>query len=796
MEKVDLPVQEALPNLGEAMDEAGAAVLSAPPGTGKTTLVPPFLANRTNGTVIVAQPRRMVARAAARRLASLLHEPVGKSVGYSVRGDTKRSRDTRVEFVTAGVLLRRILTEPDLPGVGAVVLDEVHERHLDSDLVAALLLDVRDLTGLNLVAMSATLSAGTWAELLDAPVVEAHARIHPVETLYRPGPQALGPRGVERDFLQHVADEAMLAAGEEAGSVLVFLPGRREIETVSTMIDHPRVRILHGSVPAKEQDAILTGDGEQHIVLSTSIAESSLTVPGVTRVVDSGLSREPRTNYRSGVSGLVTVPVSKASAAQRAGRAGRLGPGQARILMSKTSWSRLDDHPEPEIRTADLTDFLLSALTWGDVADLRLPDRPPVPALESATTVLERLGLASDGEVTDLGRKVSRIPANPRTATALLTLNDEVGTKACTEIIALLEEDQNVPGADLAAAWRSMLRNGTRSWKHSVSRLERLVPYSKGAGLSMDEAIGEVVASANPDRIAVLRSGRYLTTMGSGAVLPNGSPLTGSEWLAIADMTDMGRADAMIRSAIPISPSLAAEMGARERVEHEVSNGRLKAWKIRSIGAIELSRKPAQIDPDQGRKALIEYVTADLSVLGWSDSATVLRERLDFLHRTLGEPWPDVSDGTLGEGLEEWLGVELEQWAMGKKIQADVTDALRRLLPWPEALELDTLAPSRIPSPAGGTVQVHYDSEKPYAAMKLQECFGWQESPTLAGGVRLQIHLLSPAGRPLAVTDDLASFWRGAYAQVRAENRGRYPKHPWPEDPLTAEPTRKTRRRS
>lgn len=786
----ELPVSEALPELGQAMGEVGAAVLSAPPGTGKTTLVPPFLSSMTDGLILVSQPRRMAARAAARRLASILREPVGKTVGYSVRGDTKRSQSTRVEFVTAGVLLRRILSDPDMGGVGAVVLDEVHERGLDSDLSAALLLDIRELTGLRLVAMSATLASAAWAQLMRAPVVEAHARAFPVDMLYRPGPSPLGVRGVERGFLEHVASETRLAADEEAGSVLVFLPGRREIDAVRAMLDDPRVRILHGSVPSREQDAILAG-GDQQIVLATSIAESSMTVPGVTRVVDSGLAREPRTSR--GISGLVTVFESKAAAAQRAGRAGRLGPGSARLLMSRTSWSRLADYPEPEIRTADLTAFVLSALRWGALEDLRLPDRPPQAAVDSATGILHGLGAVDDEGVTEFGERVSAIPAHPRTAAALLRLHDRLGTRRAAEIIALLEEDQPVPGADLAAAWRAMVRQPTHSWKQAAARLARLVPHAEGQPMTADEAVGDIVTAAYPDRIAMRRSDSYVTALGIGAVLPQGSPLAGSDWLAIADMTESGRADALIRSAIPISREKAYDVGVDEMTVHEIAGGRVKAWRVRRLGSIELDRQPGEIDRGDARQVILDSLPGTLS---WPDAARTLRRRLDFLRRTLGEPWPDVGDEALAERAEEWLGPELDQWSRGRPIRADLADCLRRLLPWPESLELDTLAPSRIESPAGGTAKVHYDAEKPYAAMKLQECFGWQDSPTLAGGVRLQIHLLSPAGRPLAVTDDLGSFWRGAYSHVRAENRGRYPKHPWPEDPLTATPTRRTKKRA
>lgn len=792
----ELPVSDVLPELGHVMADVGAAVLSAPPGTGKTTLVPPSLAATTDGLILVSQPRRMAARAAARRLASLLDEPVGQSVGYSVRGDTKRSARTRVEFVTAGVLMRRILADPDLDGIGAVILDEVHERHLDSDLSAALLIDIRELTGLKLVAMSATLAAETWSMLLDAPIVEAQGRTYEVDMLYRPGPAPLGARGVERSFLAHVAAETQVVADEGEGSVLVFLPGRREIETVSHMIDHSNVAVLHGSTPAREQDRILAGGDEQQIVLATAIAESSLTVPGVTTVVDSGLSREPRTNYQSGISGLVTVFESKAGAAQRAGRAGRLGPGQARLLMSKTSWARLADYPEPEIRTGDLTDFTLSALRWGRVEDLRLPDPGPAAAVEAAMRTLRTLKAVDDDGITDLGQQISRIPTHPRTGAALLRCYESVGTRRAAEIIALIEEDRRITGADLAAAWRDMLRDPTHSWTRSVSRLVTLVPDSAGETMSTDEALGEVVSAAYPDRIAVLRSGTYLTATGTGAVLPNGSPLTGSLWLAIADLSDSGRADVMIRSAVPISPDLASDAGGRDETVHEISGGKVKAWHVRRLGSIELHRRPGPINFVVARDMILRTLAEDPALLTWSEAAVHLRLRLGFLRRALGDPWPDVGDEALAKRAEEWLGPELDRWSRGATITADLVNSLRRLLPWPEAAGLDELAPSRIESPAGGTVKVHYDADKPYAAMKLQECFGWQDSPRLAGGVRLQIHLLSPARRPLAVTDDLASFWRGAYSQVRAENRGRYPKHPWPEDPFAVAPTKRTKRRS
>ncbi|MDO5723581.1 MAG: ATP-dependent helicase HrpB [Flaviflexus sp.] len=780
-----LPVAASLTKLA-----AERVVLSAPPGTGKTTLVPPWLADETSGRIIVVEPRRLAARAAARRLAHLLGEPVGQTAGFTVRGERKVSSSTRIEFVTGGVMLRRLLADPDLPGVSGVILDEVHERHLDIDLATAFLLDIADLTGLRLIAMSATIAANQWAQLLDGTVVEATGTSHPVDLSLHPGPAPLTERGVSRDFLAHIASLARKAAVASGGDVLVFLPGRWEIDRVAEQL--PGAIPLHGSVPPHIQDQILAGSDSQRIILATSIAESSLTVPGVRAVVDSGLAREPRMDVRRGIGSLVTVMESKDRAAQRAGRAGREAPGIAYLAMSQVSHARLDAHTLPELATADLAPFVLMASCWGHIEDLRLLDAPPAASLERARELLDNLGVLDHGEVTALGRKIATAPAHPRIARALIERAGEVGGRQAAEICALLEEDVRAPGADLAPAWRQIRREKPRTWVQSADRLQRLTgtkAKNTRGRVGTDEALALIVASAYPDRISALRSGTYLTAGGGGAALPKGSPLIGQELLAVGDMTGVGKADAIIRQAVPITLEDAERCGhVTTRTVHNISGDRVRAWAVRSLGAIELSRSETEPEPEAAMRLLTDYVRAG-RLGGWSKEAEDLLGRLRFLDKVEG--WE-----TSGALTPEELAPEMMEWARGKPIRADLVQVLRRRLDWRQLPDLDRLAPTRINSPAGGTAKVHYDAERPYARLKLQECFGMTSSPVLGGGVRLQLHLLSPAGRPLAVTDDLASFWSGAYGEVRGEMRGRYPKHPWPEDPLTAPPTRRTKRRS
>ncbi|PJJ74127.1 ATP-dependent helicase HrpB [Sediminihabitans luteus] len=812
----------------DSTQPARAAVVQAPPGTGKTTLVPPALAHALPGTILVTQPRRIAARAAARRLARLLGEEVGRTAGYVVRDDVRTSPATRVEFVTTGILLRRLQADPDLPGVGAVVLDEVHERHLDDDLALALLVDVRTnlRDDLAVVAMSATVEAERTARVLGGPgapasVVEVEGSLFDVDVVWAPprGPWA-DERGVTHAYLDHVAACVRRALAERTGDVLVFVPGVREVDEVARRLAgvDADVRRLHGRLAPREQDLALTAGPRRRVVVSTAVAESSLTVPGVRVVVDAGLSREPRTDLRRGLPGLVTVRVSRAAAEQRAGRAGREGPGAVYRCWSPGDHARLAAHPEPEIRTADLTALMLDLAAWGSPGGegLALLDPPPVAAAAVATQTLRGLGAVDDdGAVTPAGRRIAAVPTDPRLARALLDSAGTLGSRRSAEIVALLSQDVRPPGADLVAGLRALRRGGpgADAWARQARRLRAVLdgrpdrPGDRaGAGeddrLPDDLAVGLVAALAHPARVARLRPGgsAYLTVGGTGAMLPPGSGLAGAPWLAIAD-ADLapGRRDAVVRAAAPVDLDLATTAAAHALTEEDVvawAGGRVQAHRVRRLGAIELARAPLTHPPaEQVTRAVRAGLAADgLDALRWSDVATHLRERLRFLHGALGEPWPDVSDDELLGRLDDWLDVSRVRGA-GDLARLDVLSGLRGLLPWPQAARLDELAPERLAVPSGSTVRVDYAGEQPVLAVRLQEVFGWTGTPRLADGrVPVLLHLLSPARRPAAVTADLESFWRTGYPQVRAELRGRYPKHSWPEDPLSAEPTRGVRR--
>ena len=950
----DLPVVEVLPELRErlsldpsASDDAGAGaclVLTAPPGTGKTTLVPPLLADVLTGTadstpqrtperrpgrVIVTQPRRIAARAAARRLADLLGEEVGATVGYAVRGERRAGPATRIEVVTAGLLLRRLQRDPELSGVDAVILDEVHERSLESDLLLTLLADARaalreDLT---LVAMSATLDADRLRRILGgssggaAPLVEVPGRLHPLEEVWAPPGRTgrLGPRGVPREFLAHVAATVERALAEHSGDVLVFLPGAREVDDVVSRLrasapGNVDILPLHGRLPATAQDEALTPSpaGRRRVVVATNVAESSLTVPGVRVVVDSTLAREPRLDVARSMSGLVTVGVSRAAGVQRAGRAGREGPGVVYRCCSPTDWARSPLAPTPEILSADLTGAALELAVWGvpDGAGLAWVDEPPAAALATAREALERLGLAGADGVTSLGRAVAGLPAGVREARALLATAPVLGARQAARATALLTADLRAPSGDLTALARQVRGGGAGSgaWKAEARRLEQACrradeqsgapedPGSESGGPQAPDALGAsgspgtgrgreetgrpdgvgggaprggegagahnlesavalVAGTAQPQWIARRRGpapqagkeAHYASVAGTGLRLPAGSALAESEWLAVAgvDLTS-GRGDALIRAAAPLDEQAALELAGAWLTEEERTvweGGRLRTERLRRLGAITLTTTPG---PPPGPTAVAEAVVArvraegadaGLAALPWDEEALGLRARLALLHEHLGEPWPDMSDAALAERAEEWLAPAVTSLAgqaggsNGASEQGgsasgsgsrrfnlerlDVAQALRALLPWPQAARLEELVPERIEVPSGSQVRVDYTAAvgaagsaapvdpaeagrtgRPVLAVRVQECFGWAATPRIVEGrVPVLLHLLSPARRPVAVTDDLASFWEQGYPQVRAEMRGRYPKHAWPEDPWNAPATRGTGRR-
>lgn len=820
-----LPVRTAVPALRRALDDRGVAVLCAPPGTGKTTLVPLVLAGLTGEgpvrRVVVAEPRRIAARAAARRMAWLLGERAGERVGFTVRGERVMGPDTMVEVVTTGVLLQRLQRDQELAGVDAVIIDECHERHLDADTVAAFLLDVREAIrpDLRLVAASATTDAQGWARLLgDAPVIEAQGVSHPVEVVWAPPVRPVRPpHGMRVDpaLLTHVASVVRRALAERDGDVLCFLPGVGEIGRVAGQLSGVAAEVLqvHGRAPAAVQDAVLAGSSEgRRVVLATSVAESSLTVPGVRTVVDSGLAREPRTDHARGLSALATVRASQAAGRQRAGRAGREAPGTVYRCWEQAEDGRLARFPSPEIKVADLAAFALQAACWGDpdAAGLALLDPPPAGAMAAAREVLTAVGaVGADGRVTDRGLRMSRLGLHPRLARALLDGAAEVGGRRAAEVVALLsEEPPRDYGDDLAAALRTarLGKDGYAArWRQEVRRLSSSLKGTGAGGSGPDDAVvGLVAALAFPERVARARGeGAFLMASGTGAELRDGSRLRSAPWLAVAVADRPAHAaSAQVRLAAVID-----EDTARLAAGHLLFAGEEVRWdgrdvvarRVERLGAVELSARPLKRpDPALVREALVEGLRREgLGLLRWSRDTGQLRERLAFLHRELGAPWPDVSDEALLERTEQWLEPELSRARRRTDLAGiDAGQALRRLLPWAtgEAARLDELAPERIEVPSGSRIRVEYGGAQPVLAVKLQELFGLQETPRVAG-VPVLVHLLSPAGRPAAVTADLASFWREGYKAVRAELRGRYPRHPWPEDPTTVEATRFTKAR-
>ncbi|MFF7291491.1 ATP-dependent helicase HrpB [Microbacterium sp. NPDC008134] len=834
-----LSFASAVDELEAALDVSTSVVVSAPPGTGKTTLVPPLLASRSTGRVIVTQPRRVAARAAARRLAQLDGSPLGTRVGFTVRGERAVGPETRVEFVTAGVLLRRLLDDPGLAGVDAVIIDEVHERALETDLLIGLLSEVRELRDdLVVIAMSATLDAECIAAVIGsddrpAPIVNHEVPAFPLTERWAPSPAPrLDERGVTWAFLDHVARTAASAAldlhrDDPAADALVFAPGVREVSETARRIreatDVFDVRELHGRMPAAEQDAVIRGrraDAQPRIIVTTSLAESSLTVPGVRLVVDTCLARGPQRDAARGMTGLVTTVASRSSSVQRAGRATRQGAGIVVRCVDERTYATAPARPTPEIASSDLADAALLLACWGAPGGvgLRLIDPLPTPSLADAVGVLHGLGAIDDeGRATSAGRALARIPTDPRLARALRDGGPVVGSRLAAEVVALLGGDARTADSDVAQALIT-LRGGrspeARRWRSDADRLERLAPPTPDMRSDLD-GVGLVVALTFPERIA-----RRVESTATGAtfLLASGTRagVTGSlaavEWLAIADVTrSSGRAasgsGAIVRSAAALTEEQmerAASHLLTDRVEAEFVDGRIQARRERRAGAILRSSSPVRASADEGRDAVRRTLQREgLSMFTWSAPAAELRTRLALLHRELGAPWPDVSDAGLLTALDSWLAPELDALAGGTPAgRLDLTSALRRLLPWPEAVRFDELAPERLEVPSGSRIRIAYPDladpdARPVVAVKLQECFGWAETPRLVDGrVPVLFHLLSPAGRPLAVTDDLTSFWSGPYAQVRAEMRGRYPKHPWPEDPWAAAPTRHTKNRA
>lgn len=848
----ELPAAGCAARVVEVLRTSGAAVVVAPPGTGKTTVLPLALADAADlapgpDRIVVSEPRRLAARAAAARLAELAGARLGEEVGYTVRGERRAGPGTRVEVVTHGVLLARLLRDPELPGVAAVMVDEAHERGVDTDLVLALLADVRRnlRADLGLVTATATPDLGRLLRLAgdgDGPapddvVVRAEVRRYPVEVRrVEPGGGALGVT-FGPDDVAVTARVVGRALDELAGDVLVFLPGRSHIARVArALASEPAARgvdltVLHGGMDVADQVRALSpgasapsGARARRVVLATPVAESSVTVPGVRVVVDSGLVRVPRFDVARGLGRLVTERVSRASADQRAGRAGREGPGVVYRLWSERVEATMPSDAVAEITGADLTELALRLAAWGspDGADLDLADRPPRAALRAAQRLLTGLGAVDGrGATTPLGRRLLGLGVHPRWGRALLDTAPVVGARRAAQIVAALSDDTLARGGaaqvDAVARWRSVRSDASRRWTADVRRFEDAVRGTRpGTGeapprVADDRAVALVVAAAFPERVARRRAApgaEFLLASGTAVTVPD-SALASAEWLAVADAgATPGRADARVRLAAAIDQDdavrAATHLVRRTRTVAWAADahgvGDVRARQVVTLGAVELESTPlGGFGPELAAPALRAGLRAEgPGLLHVSDRARALRPRLGFLHRVLGAPWPAVDDTALVDWLEaHWAEFFAPARRRADLARVDLGQVLARLLPWPEAARLDELAPERLPVPSGSRVRVDYSGDVPVLAVKLQEMFGAAETPRVAGGrVAVRLELLSPAGRPAAVTQDLASFWHDGYRQARAELRGRYPKHPWPEDPWSAPATRFTTRRA
>ncbi|WJN58830.1 ATP-dependent helicase HrpB [Pseudomonas sp. SO81] len=835
-----LPIDDVLPALRAALAQRHEAVLEAPPGAGKTTRVPlalldePWLAGQS---ILMLEPRRLAARAAAERLASELGEKVGETVGYRIRLDSKVGPNTRIEVVTEGILARRLQDDPALDGVGLVIFDEFHERSLDSDLALALTLNgrelLRDEPPLKVLLMSATLEGERLSALLgDAPVVSSEGRMHPVEMRWgapwQPG-ERIEPRVVQT-VLQALADGP--------GSLLVFLPGQAEIRRVHEQLEEslgqrPEVLLcpLHGELELSAQRAAIepAPAGKRKVVLATNIAETSLTIDGVRVVVDAGLARVPRFDPASGMTRLDTQRISRASATQRAGRAGRLEPGVCYRLWSQTQHEQLAAYGAAEILQADLAGLALQLARWGvEPAELAWLDLPPAAAFAQGRDLLARLGALDErGALNAHGQAMAELPAHPRIAHLLLR-GQALGLDALAADLAALLGERDIlrgGGADLHSrmallAGESRAAGGSRG---GVQRARQLARQFRGylRGKAIDAVadpehprwLGALLAFAYPDRVARQRGkggGDYRLANGRAALFGEPDALMKHEWLVIADLgSRQGQRDERIYLAADLDPALfdsvlAEQVSVREELEWDEREGVLRAERQRRVGELVLSREALTgLDEAARGRALLGLVRRKgLELLSWTpelrqwQARVTLLRGLDLQQKGDSE-WPDLSDAALLATLEDWLLPYLGKVSrLSHFANLDLPAMLAGLLPWPLPQRLDELAPRHLQVPSGSRIAIDYSASPPVLAVRLQELFGLAATPRIAGGRQgVLLHLLSPARRPVQVTQDLASFWANTYAEVKKDLKGRYPKHYWPDDPLVAEPTARAKPR-
>ena len=821
-----LPIESVLPALSAALSKSRSVILSAPPGAGKTTRVPIALLEAdwlAGKKILMLEPRRLAARRAASYMSQQLGERVGQTVGYRIRGDAVVGKSTRIEVVTEGILTRMLHANPDLPGVGLVIFDEFHERSIHADLGLAFTLDVQKhlREDLRVLVMSATLDGVAIAQILQgAPIIESQGTLFSVETRYSRSTS-------DKPLEARIADVVTRALNTEEGDILVFLPGMREIRRAEEKLQNQSledvvVHMLHGDLPAAVQEAALSPAPKEKrkVILSTSIAETSLTIDGVRIVVDSGLARSARFDPRRGMSGLVTIPVSHAVADQRRGRAGRQGSGVCYRLWTESEHAQLPAYPVPEIRTSDLAHLALDLALWGAPTGegLSFLDPPPAVNLIQAQLVLRNLGaMKEDSKLTPHGRAIASLPIHPRLA-HMIVLGKEMGFGATACRLAALLEEGDIGGGkgdrdiDLASHYELLHRKrGFASGMHErilaqTRRLTELMKIEESEGENVP--LGVLLALAYPERIARRRpdrAGLYQLSGGTTAALPSGSTLTRNEYLAIADV-EAWAGNAKIHLAAPLAKKdLEKVFGDRitgqTKVEWSDSEKKVVSRRVRMLGAVIIDETPFEAEGGEVTRALIDGLRRNgLASLPWNKETESFRARVQWARRLvpLLQDLPDLSDDALASTLEKWLAPFLGgMWKLEHLQRLQLGEILRSQFSHHQLKELDRLAPSHLQVPSGSRIALNYTpNDNPALSVKLQELFGLTETPRVGGGaIPVTIHLLSPAARPLAVTQDLRSFWQNVYPDIRKQLRARYPKHPWPENPLAAVPTKKTIRR-
>jgi ATP-dependent helicase HrpB len=846
---IDLPVMEVWPQLRQALREQGRAVLTAPPGSGKTTLLPLLLLREewlSGRTILMLEPRRLAARMAADRMASLLGEATGETVGYRVRFEKKISATTRIEVLTEGILTRMLQDDPALEQVGLVIFDEFHERSLHGDLGLALCLDsasaLRD--DLRLLVMSATLEVEPLSRLLGgAPIIRGSGRLFPVTVRYLPATPAdlyqVGPGYSFEATVRATTTAIRQAVTEQAGDLLVFLPGAGEIRATAERLreSNPAESLLilplFGDLPQKEQDQAVLPDpgGRRRVVLATSIAETSLTIEGVTTVIDSGWSRSPRFDPDRGLSKLVTERVSRAAATQRTGRAGRLGPGLCYRLWDQQLQATLPERSRPEILAADLCRLALELSLWGvnEAAALTWLDPPPDNALAKARELLIELeALDKQGGITPHGRRLASLPLHPRLAHLLLAAAGHDQLETAADLVALLSERDLLSAApgrsrptdldlrlQILAAFRQKRNGEVRALGGDATLCRRVDQVSRqfqrlcppGSGNRGRQSLGGLLAYAYPDRVAACRPGsreRYLLASGKGARLPGDDALAGQPWLVAASL-DAERQEGRIFLAAALNPEElrtwhAGQITLVEEVDWD-ERGCLVCRQEERFLHLPLSSRPGKtVPPEQAHPRLLaEIRRRGLELLDWTPASRELQARITFLRQW--QPagnWPDLRDTALLATLEEWLQPWLGRYNCLEQLRRlDLAAILRASLDWTQQRAVDELAPTHLQVPSGSRIKLEYRSdEPPVLAVRLQELFGLAETPKMCQGrVAVTLHLLSPAGRPVQITTDLRNFWETTYKEVKKELQGRYPRHHWPEDPWAAQPTARTKRK-